>query len=300
MHSKPPPAENHSVRTPDGRDLVVSEWGKKSGQPVFILHGTPGSRIGVAPRPSVLYRMGVRLISYDRPGYGASDRALGRTVASAAEDVLTIAKQLKISRFAVVGRSGGGPHALACAALLPDMVTRAAALVSLAPRVGSDGMGDEAWFSGMTQSNKDEYGLAVEGIRSLDPKLRKRSMAIRKDPSVLIAQLLEEIGPSDRRVMSDAGIRQLLMRNYREALLGNGDGWIDDAVAFVGDWGFRLHQITAPVLLWHGLEDVFAPVEHSEWLNKHISKPELRTEHGKAHFDALPELPDILPWLRQP
>jgi pimeloyl-ACP methyl ester carboxylesterase len=301
VYQKPekPTAAYEEVLAPDGRRLIVSEWGKRSGQPVFIMHGTPGSRIGVAPRSSVLYRMGVRLISYDRPGYGRSDRDAGHQVVAAADDVLAIAKYLGISRFAVVGRSGGGPHALACAARLPDMVTKVAALVSLAPRVGVDGMGDEAWFRDMTQSNIDEYTRARQGIGALEPALRLRAETIRNDPSALISQLREEIHASDRRVIEDAGIRQMLKSNYHEALLGRGDGWIDDAMAFIGDWGFELSEIQVPVLLWHGKEDVFAPVNHSRWLAERIAGSELRIEDGKAHFDALSELPDLLPWLRQ-
>src|SRR5689334_4097042 len=95
----------------DGRRLSVEERGDPKGRPVFLLHGTPGSRLGPAPRPSVLHRMGVRLITFDRPGYGGSDRSVGRTVSAAAEDVSLIADALGIGRFGVVGRSGGAPHA---------------------------------------------------------------------------------------------------------------------------------------------------------------------------------------------
>src|SRR5688572_21098379 len=112
------------MKAAGGPDLSVSISGSDDGEPVFLLHGTPGSRLGPKPRTSVLYRLGVRLICYDRPGYGGSARRGKRTVADAARDVAAIADQLGIERFAVAGRSGGGPHALACAALLPDRVTR--------------------------------------------------------------------------------------------------------------------------------------------------------------------------------
>src|SRR5579863_97564 len=121
------------MSAPDGRRLAVDSWGATDGKPIFLLHGTPGSRNGPKPRASVLYRLGVRLISYDRPGYGGSERQKGRKVADAAWDVLAIADSLGIKKFGVVGRSGGGPHALACAALLGDRVTAVAALVSAAP-----------------------------------------------------------------------------------------------------------------------------------------------------------------------
>src|SRR5690348_12319336 len=117
----------------DGRRVAVEEWGSPSGSPVLLLHGTPGSRLGPVPRPLVLYQLGIRLITFDRPGYGRSDRMPGRRVADVAADVLEIADALGLERFGVLGRSGGGPHALACAALLPERTTRAAVLVGLAP-----------------------------------------------------------------------------------------------------------------------------------------------------------------------
>lgn len=122
------------VRTADGRRLRIEISGDPRGRPVFLLHGMPGSRVGPRPRSLFLYQRGARLISYDRPGYGGSDRRPGRRVADVAEDVAHVADSLGLDRFAVVGRSGGAPHALACAALLPGRVTRAAAMVGLAPR----------------------------------------------------------------------------------------------------------------------------------------------------------------------
>ena len=146
------------VPAADGsRKLTVRISGNPSGIPVFFLHGTPGSRIGPAPRTPVLYKLGVRLISFDRPGYGGSERQVARRVADAAEDVVAIADYLEVEQFAVLGRSGGGPHALACAALLPDRVTRAGVLVSLAPW---EGMGAQ-WLNGMSISNRLEYTAAA-------------------------------------------------------------------------------------------------------------------------------------------
>lgn len=291
-------AVEHDVTTRDGRVLSVSEWGKRTGVPVFVLHGTPGSRRGVAPRPSLLYQLGVRLIAYDRPGYGGSSRAPGRTVRDAADDVEDIAEELGVDEFAVVGRSGGGPHALACAAVLPKRVTRAAALVTLAPKVGPGGMGAD-WFKGMSPGNVDEYSRASIGIHKIEDGLKARSSTIFADPDTLISNLLQEAQHADARVISDAGIRRLLRDNYQEALRGSAYGWIDDAMAFSRDWGFDPAEITVPVLLWHGKDDVFSPVEHARWLNDYIPTAELRLETGKAHFDAMPALPDLLPWLKQ-
>jgi len=282
-----------NVWVPDGRQLTVETSGDPHGTPVFLLHGTPGSRLGPAPRGVMLYHQGVRLIAYDRPGYGSSDRLAHRSVADVAQDVAAIADALKVDRFAVLGRSGGGPHALACAALLPERVTRAAALVSLAPPT-ADGLD---WFAGMSPSNVAEYTTAAAGPERLAVSLVPRSEAIRADPVQLFIQLRWELTESDRQVVSDAGIRSMLVRNYREALRTSADGWIDDAVAFCNPWGFEPADIKVPVLLWHGEEDVFSPVGHSRWLADRIPGATALLQPEAAHFTALRVLPDILTWL---
>ncbi|MEU6373104.1 alpha/beta hydrolase [Streptomyces sp. NPDC046909] len=277
----------------DGRRLAVEIAGDLTGTPVFLLHGTPGSRLGPAPRPMRLYHQQVRLITYDRPGYGASDRLPGRQVSHVSADVAAIADALGIERFAVVGRSGGGPHALACAALLPDRVTRVAVLVSLAP-CDADGLD---WFAGMTASNVKEYAEALSGPDQLADSLRKRSDGIRADPRQLLDQLRWELTESDLRVVADAAIRAMLERNYREALSVSADGWVDDALSFCTSWGFSLDDISVPVLLWHGEQDVFSPASHTKWLAEHIPGVRAVLHPKEAHFASLRVLPQMVTWL---
>ncbi|QXE37603.1 alpha/beta hydrolase [Streptomyces sp. GMY02] len=281
------------VRAADGRHLMVERLGDPRGRPVFLLHGTPGSRLGPAPRGMVLYQRGMQLIAYDRPGYGGSDRLEGRSVADVAQDVATIADALGLERFAVAGRSGGAPHALACAALMPDRVTRTAALVTLAPR---DAAGLD-WFEGMTAFNVLEYTTASRDPDGMAARLIPRADAIRRDPVRLLDELRGELTDSDRMVVSDAGVRTMLLRNYQEALRGSAYGWIDDALAFCGPWGFDPAAIKGPVLLWHGEKDVFSPVGHSRWLGERIPGATVVLEPTAAHFDALHALPRILTWL---
>jgi pimeloyl-ACP methyl ester carboxylesterase len=240
-----------------------------------------------------LYQRGVRLISYDRPGYGGSDRKPGRRVVDVAEDVTAIADELGLDRFAVVGRSGGAPHALACAALLPERVTRAAALVTLAPR-DADGLN---WDEGMSVSNVDEFRTAFKDPERFMARLIPRSKAIRSDPAKLLEQIRKDLTDDDRRIVSDNGIRSMLMRNYVEALRTSPYGWIDDALALAGPWGFDPADIKAPVLLWHGAQDVFSPPAHSSWLADRIPRATCVLEPDAAHFGALRVLPDVLRWL---
>ncbi|GAA1371703.1 alpha/beta fold hydrolase [Streptomyces beijiangensis] len=280
------------IRTKDGRKLAVEHHGNLRGRPVFLLHGTPGSRLGPAPRSAVLYRLGVHLITFDRPGYGDSDRLPGRPVAHAAADVETIADALDLAEFAVVGRSGGAPHALACAALLPRRAVRAASLVGLAPR---DARGLD-WFDGMTAANVREYVNAAAGHRQLTAALEFRSVGIRSDPAGSVADMHRDLSDSDRGIVSDTGIRAMLVRNFAEALRSSADGWVDDVMAFANDWEFRPQDISAPVLLWHGEDDVFAPVAHTRWLAERIPRAELVVERGAAHFGALRVLARVLSW----
>jgi pimeloyl-ACP methyl ester carboxylesterase len=282
-----------TVRAAGGRRLSTQVCGDPDGRPVFLLHGTPGSRLGPHPRSAVLHRLGVQLISFDRPGYGESDRIEGRNVADAASDVLTIADALDLERFAVVGRSGGGPHALACAALLPHRMTKAAVLVGIAPH-GADGLD---WFDGMAQSNVAEFEAAASGYEDIVAHTKELASAIRADPASLIARLQAELPESDRRVVADQGIRSKLVETYAEALRTSDYGWVDDALAFCSPWGFDPTTVTVPVLLWHGDGDVFSPASHARWLASRIPNATVVVQAGAAHFGALDVLPDILRWV---
>ena len=280
-------------KTRDGRRLAVEVSGAQNGTPVFLLHGTPGSRFGPKPRSSVLYRLGVKLICYDRPGYGGSERHVGRAVADAAADVEDIADCLDLDRVAVVGRSGGGPHALACAALLPNRVVRTAVLVSLAP---ADAPGLD-WFGGMIDANVSEYSAADNDSSMLAERLRLKADRTLSNPESLLELLRAQMTDPDKRVVNDVAIRRLLADTYAEALKDGPYGWIDDVFALRGAWGFPLESITTPVRLWHGADDNFAPVSHTRWLAGKIPGAEVQVQSGTAHFGAVEVLPEMFAWL---
>jgi pimeloyl-ACP methyl ester carboxylesterase len=279
------------VRAGGNRRLTVDAWGSPTGTPVFLLHGTPGSRNGPRPRSSVLYRLGIRLISYDRPGYGGSDPQGGRTVADAAADVEAIADTLGLYTFGVVGRSGGAPHALACAALIGDRVHRVAGLVSLAP---PDAEGLD-WFAGMSQDNIDEY----EAVRSESKsQLVGKAARIRQDPEEMFRTIDPGLAIRDKRVIEDIAIRSLLTDTYAEALSRGSDGWVDDDIAFRRPWGFDVRKIDVPVLLWHGEADKSSPPGHTLWLGRHIPGSVVVLESDAAHFGAIEILPRVLAWIK--
>jgi pimeloyl-ACP methyl ester carboxylesterase len=241
----------------------------------------------------ILYRLGVRLISFDRPGYGHSDRLRGRRVADVVADVAAIADAIGIERFAVAGRSGGGPHALACAALLPHRVIRAGVLVGLAPRAAA-GLD---WSDGMASSNLTSFNAAATGHEPVAARLNPTAAAIRANPASLLAELDVELPISDRRVVADAGIRAGLIAAHAEALRNSAYGWIDDILALCSHWGFDISAVSVPVLLWHGDSDVFSPASHTRWLARQIATAQLVVQAGAAHFGALDVLPEVLRWL---
>jgi pimeloyl-ACP methyl ester carboxylesterase len=283
------------INSSDGRAIAIEEWGAPSGNPVFLLHGTPGSRFGPIPRPLVLYQLGIRLITFDRPGYGHSDRRIGRTVADVVADVVQIADSLELESFAVLGRSGGGPHALACAALLPGRITRAAVLVGLAPSE-ADGLD---WFADMAESNVGAYQAARDDGVGVMARLTPMADQIRANPAQLVTNLYQELTQSDRRIVADVGIKRQLTRVYAEAVRLSADGWVDDLLAFAAPWGFEPDSIKIPTMLWHGADDTFSPVGHSRWLGEHIPSSVVIVERGSAHFAALNAVPNALRWLAE-
>ena len=285
------------VTTRDGRSLGVEVTGSERGSVVFLLHGTPGSRTGPKPRSSVLHRLGVRLVCFDRPGYGRSARLPGRTVADVVDDVCAIADHFGYDTFSVLGRSGGGPHALACAALLPDRVVRTAVLVSVAPP-NAPGLD---WYEGMTPTNADEYRTSDTDIDLLTKQLQERAEQVARDPLSLLQFLNHQMTESDRYILEDVAIRRLFTDSYREALRdGRPDGWLDDVLALRRPWGFSLGAIRRPVALWHGAEDTFAPWTHTRWLGERIPEAQVFIESGVAHFGAVDVLPSFLSWLASP
>lgn len=266
-----------SVTTPSGRVLAYAEWGDPTGLPVFSLHGTPGCRLNRHPNDELLRSTGARIITYDRPGYGRSDRQSGRVVADAAADVAAIADALGIESFAVTGASGGGPHALACAALLPDRVIRAACVVGVAPY---EALG-AAWTAGMDPNNVAEFGWALLGAHRLAAELGREDAAIRARVAEDPAKVLGDdwaLSEADRAVLGRPdfaeNIRAVTMEQNRNGVWG----WVDDDLAFVQPWGFSPTTITVPTAVWYGRSDVLVPAVHGQWLAANIPGAQVRID----------------------
>lgn len=256
----------------DGRVLQVLERGHPDGKPVLVHSGTPNSRLMHEPEVRLAERQEIRLISYDRPGYGGSTSWPGRTVADCAQDVRAIASGLGVERLAVWGISGGGPHALACAALLPDLVPAVGVLASVAPW-GADGLD---YFAGMGELNVDDVRLFFEDRAAARAKCEQDRLEYLQVSAEQLHELLKTLlSPADAAVLTGE-LAQYLVDCTRSGLAPGAEGWWEDEVALNEPWGFELGSIRTPVLLYHGRQDRFVPFGHGEWLAGHI--PGVRAE----------------------
>ncbi len=266
-----------TVEVADGRELEVVLLGPVDGVPIFAHHGTPGTAGLYRELVDVGAARGLRHITYSRPGYGRSTRMAGRTVADCAADVAAIADALGYERFYSAGGSGGGPHSMACAALLPGRVIAAVAIATPAP-LDAEGLD---WTAGMGSENIAEIAAARAGDRELQEYLEAEADKMRATTPADIAEALGDLmSDADRRVVTGA-YAEWLAQESADSLASGVWGWFDDDRALLRDWGFDLGEIGAPLTIWHGVEDRFVPVAHGRWLSERTgSHAELRPDAG--------------------
>jgi len=275
-----PPVREATCTTGDGRTLAFMERGAPDGLPVFALHGTPGSRLMRHADPHLYERHGVRWIAYDRPGYGRSGPQIGRSVADGPADVAAIADELGLDRFAVVGGSGGAPHALACGALLGDRVIRVGALVTPAPWDAED----IDFFEGLADLNVREFNAALEGREAIEAFLQPYVDGIRADVDGVIEEVLTELPEIDRRRASKPEQRAIMRESWTESVRQGVRGWADDDLEFAKPWGFDLGDVTVETRVWQGELDVLTPRQHGEYVASRLPNARFEVLEGGGHF----------------
>lgn len=275
----PPPT--HELTVSGGRVVRYCCYGSQAGLPVVSLAGTPGTRW---ERPGVVTAIGLQglqVVVPDRPGYGGSDRQPGRTVADVAADVAAVASAQGWAQFAVTGFSGGGPHALACAALLTGRVTCCAAVATPVP----PGIPGADIFADHTPGSAEDFRLARHGEQALRPYLQNRA-------SDALAQLEtggQALAPGEPADDQGRAIR------IQAAYLGL-DGWIDDVIALAHPWGFDLGSIEVPVSIWSGAADTRVPRGHADWLLAQLPTAQ-GYEHPGGHDPSDTSFRSILGWI---
>jgi pimeloyl-ACP methyl ester carboxylesterase len=272
------PTENLTLRLGDGRTLGYAEYGAADGRPILVFHGSPGTRLQVRLAHAPALARGIRVIAPDRPGLGLSTRCPGRSIADWPDDVRELADALGFARFAVIGISGGGPYAAACAWRLPERIIRAGIVSGVGPAEGPH------LANGLRRPGHRAFNLVLE-----TPWLMRCTMALGRPLSRRFSERLFErvrtLAPTvDQPVLHRPDVVASLSASLREAFRGGGQGVADELLLLTRPWTFRPEEIRAPVRLWHGEADGVVPVAMGRYLARAI--PDCRAEFipGSGHY----------------
>ena len=268
---------------PDGRHLDVRVAGPDGAPALLFHHGTPGS----VPAFRFLVRaagdVGLRTVTYARAGYGDSTRNPGRDVAAVVPDMLAVLDSLEIDRCVTAGWSGGGPHALACAAVAPDRFSGALTMAGVAPYDAPD----LDFLAGMGEDNIEEFGVTRQG----EARWREvMGAAVREladaTPRMILDSMASLLPPVDQAVLTEE-FGDDLATGFRDGVRVSPDGWLDDDLAFVRPWGFDLADISVPTYLWQGSADLMVPFSHGEWLAQHLPGVRAHLLNGEGHLSVV-------------
>lgn len=268
-----------SLSLPDGRSLETWISGPEDGTPFVFHHGTPGSARPSGALERAVHARGLRFVALSRPGYATSTRRAGRRVVDVVDDTAAVLAAIGAERAYVGGWSGGGPHALACAARLPQTI--ATLLIAGVGPADAEGLD---FLAGMGQDNIDEFGAAATGEQALRTLLDgQRPELLHASAEEVIASMASLLPPADRAVLTDE-FGADMARSFGDALQVSVDGWLDDDLAFLAGWGFGLDEITVPVHVWQGDQDLMVPFAHGRWLAEHVPGATPHLLPGEGHL----------------
>jgi len=268
-----------TVEVEGARRLEVVAAGPVDGLALVFQTGTPAGLVPFAPMVDAAAARGLRTVLYARPGYGGSTPRPGRAVADAAEDVAAILDELGHDAFVTAGWSGGGPHALACAALLPGRCRSAATIAGVAPR-DAEGLD---WLAGMGPENVEEFGAAAGGEAPLTAFLEGAAAELREVTAEQVAAALGSLASEVDTAALSGEFAGYLAASFRAAVAGGIAGWRDDDLAFVRPWGFGL-DIAVPLAIWQGGQDRMVPYDHGRWLADQVDGARARLLPREGHL----------------
>jgi pimeloyl-ACP methyl ester carboxylesterase len=267
------------VQLPDGRRLDMRVSGPADGLPLVFHHGTPSAAIPVRAVERAAHARGLRLVTTSRPGYGRSTRQPGRSVLDVVADTEALLAALGADRCLTMGWSGGGPHSLACGARL-GAAAGVLVVAGVAPHE-ADGLD---WMAGMGEENLVEFSAAVEGEDRLRPYLHQLGDVLRNIRSADIVASMQSLLPDVDRAALTGEFGEDMAAGLREAMRTGVDGWLDDDLAFVRQWGFSLTEISVPTAIWQGSADLMVPFAHGQWLASRIPTASVHLEEGEGHL----------------
>jgi pimeloyl-ACP methyl ester carboxylesterase len=268
------------ITTPDARELEVEVSGPEGAPVLLFCHGTPGASLQLEVMARGVAERGLRLVTWSRPGYGASTRRAGRSVADDVDDVRTVLDHVGADTCLVAGWSGGGPHALAAGALLPDRVRAVLCIAGVAP-YDADGLD---FLAGMGEDNLEEFGEALKGEAALRAWLDAvRPSVVGLTGDEVVASMESLLPPVDQAVLT-GDFADEMAAEFRQAVSVSMAGWLDDDLAFTRPWGFDLGAIEVPTYLWQGSADLMVPFAHGQWLAGRIPGVVTHLESGEGHL----------------
>lgn len=267
----------HRLQLRDGRRLGYLDYGDPQGLPVLLFHGLPGSRLQGHPDRSIATSSGIRLIGVDRPGFGLSDYQAGRTLLDWPDDVEALANHLGLARFAVLGISGGGPYAAACAWKIPNRLTVAALVSGVGPL-------DDETLNSMPLHNRTLLLLARKGQWLLRPPGAVLAYFARQWPDKYLSTMNAHLPPADKVIFTCPEVQAMIKEDMAEAFRQGSRAAVRDIVLLTRPWGFPLRDISVPVQLWHGEQDTTVPVKMGRDLAASIPLSQAHFVRNAGHF----------------
>jgi pimeloyl-ACP methyl ester carboxylesterase len=281
-------ADTKVMTLPDGRELAWLDLGDPDGPVVFAFHGTPGSRNQIGFLEEVITASGARVVIPDRPGYGHSTFHKGRRLSDWATDVACLADHLGLNRFSVIGVSGGGPHASACARYLPDRVSTLGIVSGVGPLNSSDAA------EGMMRANKALTALSRRSQYLVYPLIGLQTFVSRRWPEAAVRSLIKAVPESDAAIIGNPVYSAVFIEDAKRASATSAIAASQDFALFARDWGFRLEDIEVPTHVWHGDADRNVPFNHGQRQADSIPGAEFHACPGEGHFLVVEHFPEIL------
>ncbi len=279
-----------TLTTAGGATLEYLVSGPSDGRTLLFQPGTPNSAALFRAIVEPAAALGLRTVSYSRPGYGRSSPRPGRSVADAVPDVEAVLDAVGAEQFVTLGWSGGGPHALATGALLSERCQAVAVLAGVAPypAAGID------WFAGMGEDNLAEFGAALAGTDQLSALLESFAAELASVTGTAVTEAMAGLlSPVDRAALTGEFAEEMAAA-MRRAVVNGIAGWRDDDLAFVRDWGFELDKLRVPVDIWQGRQDRMVPFAHGQWLAAKVPNAQAHLFATEGHVSIVSQLPQLL------
>ncbi len=286
--------EDNVLRLSDGRRLGYAEYADPDGNPIFLFHGNPGSRLSWGLFPGSPFRPGLRLIAPDRPGYGLSDFQPGRTLADWPDDVLALADALGITRFAVAGVSGGGPYALACGWKIPERLTAVGVISGVGPLDAPQAT------RGMSRTNRLIFFLARHAPWLVRLNMGYLAFLVRRSPDKLIKRLTFKMADVDRAIVARPEVRDFVCQDFPEAFRRGARGPAHELTLFARPWPFPLERISMQVHLWHGEADPSVPPSMGRYMARALPNCHATFIPNAGHLWILDHMDEVLAMLVPP